>query len=425
MYFGREAYGDVGRMSIAPYRLGSRTKNLIVLSISAIALAACSAPATKVSNGKSRSKEYFSEREYGVKASPRVSNQRTRLPRGGGRDQTGKPYKIKGQWYRPKEEPGYRKTGMASWYGDAFHGRLTANGEIYDMTHLTAAHPTMPLPSYARVTNTKNGSSVIVRVNDRGPYAHGRVIDLSRRAAELLDYTHSGVAKVNVEYIGRAPLHGRDDQYLMASYQPAGGGRAPSPIDNGLPTGVMIAMNGPTPTQSTGISGAVPFPNQPDMQASTQIASLDFILPEFGPFVPEKPGTRLAYDTGNSAMPALSLSYADERVKHAAQAVNAFATGAGDDTNELVAALNRRYAAAANAPENQPSDDYIAIGTYADQQSAEKMAAKLSQQGRMKIETDWNGDGYTLSLYPNGSHSLDTMLQAAWEAGANDAMPMR
>lgn len=412
-------------MSIAPCRHGRRTTNFLVLTISVVALAACSAPATKVASGKSRSKEYFSEREYGVKASPRVTTQRTRLPRGGGRDQVGKPYKIKGQWYHPKEEPGYRKTGMASWYGDAFHGRLTANGEIYDMTHLTAAHPTMPLPSYARVTNTKNGSSVIVRVNDRGPYAHGRVIDLSRRAAELLDYTHSGTAKVNVEYIGRAPLHGRDDEYLVASYRPAGGGKsAPSPIDDGLPTGVMIAMNGSTPTRAASNATSVPFSVQSAMSESVQFASLDFVLPEFGPIVPEKPGTSLAFRAGNGTMSALSLSYADERVKHAARAVNAFA-GTSASISELVATLNRRYAAAASSAVNPPSTDYIAIGTYPDQQSAETMTARLMTEGRVTIETDWNGDGYTLSLHPDGRHSLDNMLQAAWAAGATDAMPMR
>ena len=196
---------------------------------------------------KTRSKEYFSEAKYGVKASPRVSNLRTRLPRGGGRDQLGRPYKVAGKWYYPKEDRHYRKVGAASWYGDAFHGRLTANGEVYDMTHLTAAHPTMPLPSYARVTNLKNGSSVIVRVNDRGPYARGRIIDLSKRAAEMLDYAHGGVAKVKVEYVGRAPLDGHDDSYLMASYRP--GNRHGDPSD-GLATGVMVAMNGPSPSRA-------------------------------------------------------------------------------------------------------------------------------------------------------------------------------
>ncbi len=180
-------------------------------------------------NVKKRSKEYFSEAEYGVKASPRVTTKKSNLARGGGRDQLGKPYKVRGKIYYPKEDKNYKKTGLASWYGDAFHGRLTANGEIYDMTHLTAAHPTMPLPSYARVTNVENGSSVIVRVNDRGPYSHNRLIDLSKRAAEMLDYTRTGTAKVKVEYVGRAPLDGEDDQYLMASYRP--GNRAPDPSD--------------------------------------------------------------------------------------------------------------------------------------------------------------------------------------------------
>lgn len=411
-------------MSIAPSWLNSRGTNFLVLSISAVALAACSAPAAKVA-GKSRSKEYFSEREYGVKASPRVTSQRTRLPRGGGRDQIGKPYKIKGEWYRPREEPGYRKTGMASWYGDAFHGRLTANGEIYDMTHLTAAHPTMPLPSYARVTNTRNGASVIVRVNDRGPYAHGRVIDLSRRAAELLDYTHNGVARVDVEYIGRAPLHGQDDAFLMASYRPAGGGRSPSPVDDGLPDGVMIAMNGPTPTQAVGFSSAAPFPAGPGVPASTRVAGLDFILPEFGPIVPERPDVGLALRTGTDTGPTLSLSYADQRVKRAAQAVNDLAA-AGNGADELVAALNRRYDAAAQTAAAGPSSSgYIAVGTYADQQSAETMAAILKSDGRAAIETDWRGDGYALSLHPDGARSLDDMLQAAWAAGATDALPVR
>ena len=413
-------------MGIAPFRPIGRGSNILILSISALALASCSTPPAKVASGKQRSKEYFSEREYGVKASPRVTNQRTRLPRGGGRDQIGKPYKVKGQWYRPKEEPGYRKSGLASWYGDAFHGRLTANGEIYDMTHLTAAHPTMPLPSYARVTNAKNGASVIVRVNDRGPYAHGRIIDLSRRAAELLDYTHSGVAKVEVEYVGRAPLHGRDDEYLMASYRPARGGRAPSPIDDGLPSGVMIAMNGPTPTQPVAAGAAVvPFPGQPRTPAGglagPMVAGLDLVLPEFGPIVPERPGIGLASRIGGN--PALSLSYADQRVKRAAQAVTDFA-GAGE-TDDLVAALNRRYAAAAAGTRAPQAQGYIAVATFADQPAAEAMAAVLGGVGRATIETDWRGDGFALNLHPDGRHGLDDMLRAAWAAGAADAMPVR
>ncbi|WP_375616251.1 MULTISPECIES: septal ring lytic transglycosylase RlpA family protein [unclassified Bartonella] len=137
-----------------------------------------------------------------------------------GRAIVGKPYQIKGKWYYPQNDPTYKRVGEASWYGSDFHGRLTANGEIYDMNLLTAAHPTMPLPSYARVTNLKNGSSIIVRVNDRGPFMKDRIIDLSRQAATILGYVDKGVADVKVEYIAEAPIGYYDAAYLMASYTP-------------------------------------------------------------------------------------------------------------------------------------------------------------------------------------------------------------
>ncbi|CDO46936.1 hypothetical protein AT246_05895 [Bartonella henselae] len=137
-----------------------------------------------------------------------------------GRAVVGKPYQIKGKWYYPQHDPTYKRVGQASWYGSDFHGRLTANGEIYDMNLLTAAHPTMPLPSYARVTNLKNGSSLIVRVNDRGPFMKDRIIDLSKQAAAILGYENAGVTNVQVEYIAEAPVGHYDGAYLMASYIP-------------------------------------------------------------------------------------------------------------------------------------------------------------------------------------------------------------
>lgn len=167
-------------------------------------------------NGPTSGAESFSVSAYGVAASPIVARG-SRLPRGGGYEKVGRPYVVKGRRYYPTKNPKLVQTGRASWYGQAFHGRKTANGEIYDMNHLTAAHKTMPLPSYARVTNVKNGHSVIVRVNDRGPFSNNRVIDLSKRAAQILDYTLAGTAQVKVEYVGPAPLHGQDDQYLISS----------------------------------------------------------------------------------------------------------------------------------------------------------------------------------------------------------------
>jgi rare lipoprotein A len=111
-------------------------------------------------------------------------------------------------WYYPREQPDYDETGIASWYGPTFYGKHTANGEIYNGDQLTAAHKTLPMPVNVRVTNLDNGKSLIVRVNDRGPYARGRIIDLSRRAAELLDVVQSGTARVRVTYIGRADVNG-------------------------------------------------------------------------------------------------------------------------------------------------------------------------------------------------------------------------
>jgi rare lipoprotein A (peptidoglycan hydrolase) len=122
----------------------------------------------------------------------------------------GKPYTIAGNTYVPAENPTYDETGTASWYGDGFHGGPTANGEVYDMHLLTAAHKTLPMPSYAYVHNPVNGRTIMVRINNRGPFKGDRIIDLSREAARLLDFKARGLATVRVTYAGRAPLNGSD-----------------------------------------------------------------------------------------------------------------------------------------------------------------------------------------------------------------------
>ena len=114
----------------------------------------------------------------------------------------GEPYEIDHVWYFPSYNANYDQTGVASWYGHPFHGRPTANGERYDMNDVTAAHPTLPLPSRVRVTNLENGRQLVLRVNDRGPFIDGRLIDVSRRAAQLLGFYREGLAEVRVEYLG-------------------------------------------------------------------------------------------------------------------------------------------------------------------------------------------------------------------------------
>src|SRR6185436_10363580 len=189
----------------------------------AAAVAACLLVANCASSNKFASRV---DPKYGVSSSPRVVELGDPVPKGGGTYRVGKPYTVAGRVYVPEEDPNYRAEGMASWYGNDFHGRLTANGEVFDMTSLTAAHPTLPIPSYARVTNIRNGKSLIVRVNDRGPYHGNRLIDVSNKAAELLEFKSNGVARVKVEYVGRAPLEGSDDRQLVATLRTG----VPAPI---------------------------------------------------------------------------------------------------------------------------------------------------------------------------------------------------
>lgn len=132
------------------------------------------------------------------------------LPKGGGYRKIGKPYQVRGVLYVPQHDPDYEEAGIASWYGKNFHGKKTANGEIYDMHALTAAHRTLPLPSLAAVTNVSNGRTVLVRINDRGPFKKGRIIDVSARVAKELGFTDHGTARVRVKYVGPAPLDGDD-----------------------------------------------------------------------------------------------------------------------------------------------------------------------------------------------------------------------
>src|SRR6266480_1552312 len=194
--------------------------------------------------------------KYGVSSSPRVVEFGEPVPKGGGTYRVGKPYIVAGRVYVPEEDVDYREEGTASWYGDDFHGRLTANGEVFDMGALTAAHPTLPMPCYARVTNISNGKSLIVRVNDRGPYHGNRLIDVSNKAAELLEFKGNGIARVRVEYVGRAPLEGSDDRQLVATLRT--GTPAPSPSLVRVASARPFVPEGPS--HGRPIRGEVPMP---------------------------------------------------------------------------------------------------------------------------------------------------------------------
>src|SRR6516225_7450077 len=168
--------------------------------------------------------------KYGVSSSARVVEFGEAVPKGGGTYRVGKPYVVAGVTYVPEENPNYRAEGLASFYGPDFHGRRTANGEVFDMESLSAAHPTLPIPCYVRVTNLANHKSVIVRVNDRGPYAANRIIDVSKRTAHVLAFHDNGVARVRVEYVGPASLDGSDDRLLLATLREGEPAPAPSRV---------------------------------------------------------------------------------------------------------------------------------------------------------------------------------------------------
>ncbi|WP_245593361.1 septal ring lytic transglycosylase RlpA family protein [Azospirillum halopraeferens] len=177
---------------------------------------------------------------------------------GGGTYKVGKPYQIKGVWYYPAEDWSYNETGIASWYGPGFHTRATANGETYNEMELTAAHKTLPMPSLVRVTNLDNGRSVVVRVNDRGPFVHGRIIDMSRRGAQLLGFETRGTAKVRVQI-----LADESRQIAMAARR-------------NTPAAVLAESDGPAPRAAPRSSVQVaqaPPPSQPAPRTETPVES--------------------------------------------------------------------------------------------------------------------------------------------------------
>ncbi len=135
-------------------------------------------------------------------------------PFSGGQYKVGEPYQIENNIFYPKESFDYLESGVASWYGPNFHGKKTANGEIFNMNLLTAAHKTLQLPSLVKVTNTENNRSVVLRVNDRGPFVKNRIIDVSKKAASILGFQKNGTANVIVEYYGKAKIYDKNGKII-------------------------------------------------------------------------------------------------------------------------------------------------------------------------------------------------------------------
>ena len=404
-----------------PVRLGA------ILGVCALILAGCASSSGPTTASRSASGpgggDGINDAALGVAASPIVATNRAEMRRGGGRDQVGRPYRIAGRLYTPREDPNYDRTGIASWYGPGFHGRLTANGEVFDQYALSAAHPTLPLPSYVRVTNLANDHSVIVRVNDRGPFAHDRIIDLSKRAADVLAMRQDGVGRVRVEFVDRAPLHGQDVEWLEASIRVPGQQR---PI---LDTDIVVAsapvpapVPGPSPVAAVAASVASAFvaTNDASTLATGEPLSLAPASTPAPTFAPAAPGTVPGAPVpsaivGFTAMPVTAEALADGFVQRSRDAnahqrridmAHVAATSALDAAEALALqsqTLNHALALQDGAlPIEQvlPRDSLplatIQIGLFGDAENVQRLQRALARHGQVVVEPRRAG-GRTLS----------------------------
>ncbi len=353
-------------------------------------------------------KEFFSPQTFGA-ASPKVANRW--VPKGGGRYTVGRPYRVAGKTYVPRDNPNYSKVGLASWYGSAFHGRLTANGEVYDVNGLTAAHPTLPLPSYVRVTNLENHRSLVVRVNDRGPFAHDRLIDVSARAATLLGFRQRGTAKVRVDYVGPARMDGRDERMLLASYRgpdatPWQGGGFTRFADNDRqapPRPVLASAPATQPQLSPAVVNSEPLLLTPAVNSTTAYAGQSDSL---GALILRTGFTRSYAET---PPPAPALAAANELSSH--DLTTALTNAASDKARELAATRT------AGPPVT------IQLGSFSTTQNAERVAGLFGRFGQTEMQPRTVG-GRSLQVVlvtTDGSVAPQAVIDAAANAGLQGA----
>lgn len=421
--------------------------------------------------------------KLGVAPSPRVVADGQPVPKGGGRAMLGQPYKVAGKTYVPRVDPSYKTVGLASWYGTAFHGRRTANGEVFDRGSISAAHPTMPLPSYARLTSLSSGRSVIVRVNDRGPYHSNRVLDMSQRAAEMLGVKQAGVAKIQVEYVGPAPVEGDDTPYLLASYR---GPALDQPTTTDRPNIMLAAVESIPGVKSVfGVFGGSDQPAAPVRAARTPapaqpapvvVASADNMVgtpaPAFNVLPPTRPVETFQYVTiasadpadyvlgspmtvaavgqpmqlpplGYSSTPAISAkvqpvvmfgntvlpplppqvsSYAAERVANAYAAVDNVDAGVG------LSSLVDRLQALSGASEPAPklTGAVVQLGVFSNPDNVQRLTAVLAPYGKLTV-SDLSVDGKPMKLLRLSAlkSTPDAAIEAASRAGVAGAHLVR
>lgn len=372
------------------YRVKSLVSKAAGLAALSALLVGCAASqdARRASDGP----RGFSPSVYGVSASTRVVQPGQAVPRGGGVHRVGRSYTIRGRTYHPRHDPSHDEVGIASWYGDDFHGRRTANGEIYNMYALSAAHRTLPMPSYVRVQNVQNGRSVVVRVNDRGPFHGNRVIDVSKRVAQVLDLKNSGLARVRVTYVGRADLSGNDD-WLVTTVQDNGRAVSPTQVAAMAPVPAWAATpaTGPTPTQLAlqdrlAPSGPPPVPLERPRDQPVQVASIAPIVVPPSSRMPTAPILTTSAAPPLPAVVTQALAPAPSAGPVTAPAtVAAAASGAPLALTPLPPA-RPAIASPAAQPAAAGAPIFVQVGSFRDPQQAMRYRDALARHGTAVVE---------------------------------------
>ncbi len=315
------------------------------------------------------------------------------------RYKVGKPYQVAGLWYYPHVDPKYNETGIASWYGEPFHGQRTANGDIYNMNAMTAAHKTLPMPTEVEVTNLGNGRSVVLTVNDRGPFVPGRIIDVSHRAATLLGFVKDGTAKVRVK-----ALKGGSDERIV-TYQ-----ATPENQKTALPA---------VPREKI---SAVAIKTEPATSAEQAVTKTDTKKTDLQttPVAPAPVVTKAPIVmTPTEAVPTRSSS----AVIAAAQPdfnVDSQSTVAN---TAIVEGISDKPVEVKIAPV-KPTAMFVQAGTFAEYTNANKLRARLSAHGPITIQNVMIGDIEMFRVRAGPYSELDAadqMLRTVLETGLIDA----
>ncbi|MDB5397686.1 MAG: lipoprotein [Rhodospirillales bacterium] len=344
----------------------------------------------------------------------------------------GQPYEIDGVTYVPAEDYNYDETGIASWYGPDFHGKITANGELYDMNEVTAAHKTLPMPCLVRVTNLDNGRTIVVRVNDRGPYARGRILDMSRRGAQLLGYEKTGTAKVRVQIMAQESvilaqaakqgqmsidIAGIDPNQPPPLPPATPAYTRPGPIATAPPPMPQYQPSQPQPTYRRGPEIAQqPLP-PPPVQQPQQLAQQQYGRPQNGqPQYGQQPYPRQFPSAQQPVTPSVAL--VNEKALIQQELPKGTLKGSDVGGRFLPAPQVASY------QKVRPSGIYIQAGAFGVAENAQRLQAKLAGVGKTDI-SQAVVDGrtfYRVRVGPAANvNDADGLLSRVVAAGANGA----